>query len=647
MTVAPYGSWASPLSSSLLVEATVTLSEAQVDGDNIYWTERRPSEGGRVVVVRCDAGDGTSAEVVSDAIPEGFNARTTVHEYGGGAYVVRAGVLFFSNFDDQRVYRLEPGSQPVPITPESQLKWQFRYADGRVSPDGRWLVCVRETHPSEGGEARNEVVVVPTDGADEPTVIATGHDFYAAPRLSPDGERLAFLAWDHPRMPWDGTELFLVAVGSDCRPSQEPAKVAGGPAESVVQPRWRSDGVLHYLSDRTGWWNLYTEDGTAVAPKNADFGSPPWTFGQSTYSFVDRGIACIWHEAGSDKLGVIAGGQGEPVEVKLPHTNYSSIRADHSGVVVLAGSPTAETAVVRVNFASATTRVVRRSREGAVDTGYLSVPEAIEFPTDGGTAHAFYYPPANKDFEGPRDERPPLLVISHGGPTGSTSSVLSLRTQYWTSRGIAVVDVNYGGSSGYGRQYRQRLAGTWGITDVVDCINAARFLADRGDVDAHRMLIRGGSAGGYTTLCALAFHDVFAAGASHFGVADVEALARDTHKFESRYLDGLIGPYPEARHVYVERSPIHSADRISCPLILFQGLEDKIVPPAQSEEMAAALDKNGIAHAYVAFEGEQHGFRKAENIRRSFDAELYFYARVLGFDLADDIAPVAIANLEP
>ena len=436
-------------------------------------------------------------------------------------------------------------------------------------------------------------------------------------------------------------------MGGPQRRRDQPAcrRVAGGPEESVIQPRWSPDGLLHYLSDRSGWWNLYTEDGRALAPKAAEFGAPPWSFGQSTYCFVDGGIACIWSEAGSNHLGLVPAGGGDPIPVPLPYTDLGSIRPYQSGVVVLAGSPTAERAVVHVDLATNESRVLHRSREDTLDGGYLSEPEAIEFPTEDGTAHAFFYPPANKDFEGPAGERPPLLVISHGGPTGSTNSVLSLRIQYWTSRGIAVVDVNYGGSSGYGREYRQRLTGTWGITDVVDCINAARFLAGRGDVDDERLLIRGGSAGGYTTLCALAFHDVFAAGASHFGVADAEALARDTHKFESRYLDGLIGPYPDARDVYVERSPIHFADQISCPLILFQGLEDKIVPPAQAEEMAAALDKNGLPYAYVAFEGEQHGFRQAGNIMRSFDAELYFYSRVLGFDLAEPIAPVPISNL--
>jgi dipeptidyl aminopeptidase/acylaminoacyl peptidase len=646
MTAAPYGSWKSPITAALLVQDAVTLSDVQVDGDTVYWCERRPSEGGRTVVVRGETG-AAGGVVVSDAIPEGFNARTTVHEYGGGAYLARGGTVFFSHFDDQRVYRLDAGAAaPQPITAEPPTKWGYRYADMRLRADGRSLVCVRETHPADGAEARNEVVVLPSDGSDAPVVVAGGHDFYAAPRLSPDGNRLAYYSWDHPRMPWDGTELWVVAVDADCRPASEAQRVAGGPQESVIQPRWSPDGVLHYLSDRNGWWNLYTEDGTALASRAAEFGSPPWAFGQSSYCFVDGGIACIWSEAGSDRLGTVPRGGGAPRQVELPYTNLASVRPIRTGVVLLAGSPTNEQAVVEVDLAGGTDHVVRRSRDGSVDAGYLSVPEAVAFPTEGGAAHAFYYPPANKDFTGPDGERPPLLVVSHGGPTGATSSVLSLRTQYWTSRGIAVVDVNYGGSSGYGREYRQRLAGTWGITDVVDCINAARFLTGRGDVDGERVLIRGGSAGGYTTLCALAFHDFFAAGASHFGVADAEALARDTHKFESRYLDGLIGPYPEARDTYMARSPIHFADQISCPLILFQGLDDKVVPPAQSEQMAAALDKNGIPHAYLAFAGEQHGFRQAENIVRSFEAELYFYSRVLGFPLAEPIAPVSIAHLE-
>ncbi len=647
MTVAPYGSWKSPITSSLLVQAVVTLSELTVDGDTVYWAERRPSEGGRTVVVRC--APERDRVVVADAIPEGFNARTTVHEYGGGAYVVHEGTVFFSHFDDQRIYRVEPGGTPAPITPEPRTKWGSRYADARVTADGRFLVCVREDHEGDGDEARNELVAVPTDGSGPPTVLATGRDFYSAPRLSPDGRRLAFYTWDHPRMPWDGTKLWVLALdATDAGPAglgDEPALIAGGREESVIQPRWSADGTLHYLSDRSGWWNLYTEEGGPLASKEAEFGGPPWTFGQSSYGFVEGGVACIWSEAGSNRLGVIPAGGGDPIPVSLPYTDLASMRPYRSGVVMVAGSPTAERAVVHVDLTTYESRVLHRSREATLDEGFLSVPEAIEFPTEDGSAHAFYYPPANKDFEGPPDDRPPLLVISHGGPTGSTNSVLNLRTQYWTSRGIAVVDVNYGGSAGYGRAYRQRLSGKWGITDVVDCINAARFLAGRGDVDRERLLIRGGSAGGYTTLCALTFHDVFAAGASHFGVADAEALARDTHKFESRYLDGLIGPYPDARDVYVERSPIHFADQISCPLILFQGLEDKIVPPAQAEEMVAALEKNGLPYAYVAFEGEQHGFRQAANIMRSFDAELYFYSQVLGFDLAESVRSVTIANL--
>jgi dipeptidyl aminopeptidase/acylaminoacyl peptidase len=637
MATLPYGSWPSPITSDLLVERVVRLGEVWVDGDDVYWNEGRPAEEGRQVVVRRRA-DG---EIV-DVVPEGFSARTTVHEYGGGAYTVHAGAVVFSNFDDQRLWRVDAGGgPPAPVTPEPPTRWAWRYADGRIVSDGSLLVCVRERH--EAGQVVNDIVSVPVAGGD-PVVVTAGRDFYAAPRPSPDGSRLAWLTWDLPDMPWDATELWVGELRPDGRLA-DARRVAGGAGQSITQPRWSPDGVLHWISDATGWWNLY-RDGEPVAPMEAEVGGPDWVFGQSSYCFLPDGrIVAAWSEGGLGRVGIVDAAHGWPPEpLKVPYSVFGSLQPWRDGAVALAASPTDEPAVIGLD-AGGDAEVLRPSREETVDGRYLSHPRPITFPSAGGReAHALYYPPANVDVEPPDDERPPLVVMSHGGPTSATSSALNLAIQFWTSRGIAVVDVNYGGSTGYGRAYREVLNGRWGIVDVDDCVHAALYLAESGEVDYERLAIRGGSAGGYTTLCALTFGDVFSAGASLYGVADLEALARDTHKFESRYLDGLVGPYPEAVDIYRERSPIHHAELISCPVILFQGLEDAVVPPAQAEVLVEALRSNRIPFAYLAFEGEQHGFRRAETIKRVIEAELWFYGRVLGFDPADDIEPVPIEN---
>ncbi len=636
-TIAPFGSWRSPISSDLLVEKVVRLSQALVDGDDVYWNESRPAEGGRQVVVRRSADGG-----LVDVVPAGFSARTLVHEYGGQSFAVWRGAVFFSNFEDQRVYRVRGGTEPEAITAEPAAPRSVRYADQVVTPDGRWLVCVRERHLD--GEVVNDVVVVPTDGG-EAAVLAEGHDFFSAPRVSPDGSQVCWLSWDHPNMPWDGTELWAAALG-DGRLAGEARRVAGGTEESISQPRWSPGGRLHYVSDESGWWNLCAEGTGPLVHRQAEFTGPDWVFGQSTYTFVDDDfVVASWSEEGTGRFGTV--GAQWLQEVPVPYTSVESVQPVSGGIVAIAGSPADAPAVVRISLPSGEAEVLRRSRERSVDSGYLSEPEPMEFPTEGGlTAHALYYPPRNQDCEGPGDDKPPLVVMSHGGPTAATSSVLNLAVQFFTSRGLAVVDVDYGGSTGYGREYRQRLQGQWGVVDVDDCVNAARHLARQGVVDGDRLVIRGGSAGGYTTLAALTFRDAFAAGASHYGVADAEALAKHTHKFESRYLDGLIGPYPAARDLYVERSPIHHTDRLQRPMILFQGLEDEVVPPEQAEMMAAALRAKGIPFAYLAFEGEQHGFRRAETIKRVAEAELWFYGRVVGFTPADEIEPVPLENEE-
>jgi dipeptidyl aminopeptidase/acylaminoacyl peptidase len=639
VAVAPYGSWRSTIIADALVEQVVRLAEVQVGDGAVYWNEGRPSEAGRQVIVRWSDATG-----VEDVVPEGWSARTTVHEYGGGAYAVHGSTVFFSNHADQRVYRLDRGEAPAPLTPEPAAPRSHRYADGRASPDGRWLVCVRERHMGE--DVVNDLVALSTVGEGEAAVVADGHDFFAAPRLSPDGRTLAWLCWDHPRMPWDGTELWEAEVSADLG-LHGARQLAGGDEESVSQPRWSPDGVLHWVSDRTGWWNLYRDDGgqpRAVSPMEAELTAPDWVFGQSTYGFLADGrLVAAWARGGFQQLGVLEPGAAAFRPLDVPLTTVSSLQPYGAGFVAICASGSREPAVVAVGVDDAAPRVLRANRARPVETGPVSEPRPIEFPSEGGrTAHALYYPPVSAQFEGPEEDRPPLVVLSHGGPTSAASPALSLSVQFWTTRGVAVVDVDYGGSTGYGRAYRQLLNGQWGVVDVEDCLAAARHLAGQGEVDGERMVIRGGSAGGYTTLCALTFHDMFAAGASHYGVADAEALALHTHKFESRYLDGLIGPYPEARDLYRARSPVHFADRLSAPLIIFQGLEDEVVPPEQAEVMVEALRANGIPFAYLAFEGEQHGFRKAETIKRVAEAELSFYGQVLGFDPADDIEPVPV-----
>jgi dipeptidyl aminopeptidase/acylaminoacyl peptidase len=640
-SLAPHGSWKSPITSDLIVQGTIRLGEIRLDGDDIYWSEGRPLEGGRSVVVRRTP-DGTT----SDITPTGFNVRTRVHEYGGGSYIVADKTVYFSNFADQRLYRQSIESEPQPLTPEANL----RYADAVTDRQRNRLICIREDHTASEREAVNTVVAVSLS-ADSPTagdVLVSGNDFYSSPRLSPDGSQLAWLTWNHPNMPWDGTELWVAEVKENGELGDRHL-IAGGLTESVFQPEWSPNGVLYFVSDRTNWWNLYRWQNGQVEPlcqKAAEFGLPHWVFGMFTYGFDRDSLICTYTEDGIQHLARLNLQSLELSEIETPFASIGGIQVAPEHAVFGAGSPTTPGVIARLDLKTGQTEVLRRSSETEVDPGYLSVPETVEFPTENGlTAHAFYYPPKNRDFQAPSDERPPLLVKIHGGPTAATSATFNLGIQYWTSRGIAILDVNYGGSTGYGRDYRERLKGNWGIVDVDDCVNGAKYLVERGEVDGDRLTIDGGSAGGYTTLAVLAFRDTFKAGASYYGVSDAAALAEDTHKFESRYLDGLIGPYPERQDLYRERSPIHHTDQLSCPVIFFQGDEDKIVPPNQAEKMVEALKAKGIPVAYVLFEGEQHGFRKAENIKRSLDTELYFYSRVFGFELADPVEPVEIANL--
>jgi dipeptidyl aminopeptidase/acylaminoacyl peptidase len=638
MTV-PCGSWKSPITAELITAHTITLGQTWIDGSDVYWVEGRPSEGGRNALRRLSPGSGPV-----DCLSVDRNVRTRVHEYGGGAYAVFGEVIFFVDFKDQHLYRQVPNGSPEVLTPTEG----HRFADFELDKGRQRLLCVREDHTGQG-EAINALVAVPLAGRGDEIVLAEGYSFYSTPRLRPDGSSLAWLCWNHPNMPWDGTELWVAEIRPDGTLGQG-RRIAGGPEESIFQPEWSPGGVLHFVSDRSGWWNLYRlgeEVLEPICPLEAEFGEPQWIFGQRTYAFVsEHELLCAHSCSGTQAMARLDTQTGRMATLPLPYTTCTDLHVSGGLAVFKAGSATQPFSVLRLDLTSDRIEVLQRAFEPTLDPAYLSQPRTIEFPTENDlTAHGIFYPPANRDCAIPAGEKPPLIVMSHGGPTSAASSVLSYQIQFWTSRGFAALDVDYGGSIGYGRDYRLRLNGQWGIVDVDDCCNGARWLAAQGWVDARRMAIRGGSAGGYTTLAALAFKNVFSAGASHYGVSDLEALAKDTHKFESRYLDTLVGPYPARKDLYEARSPIHHVEKLVTPLILLQGSEDPVVPPAQSEVMFEALRAKGVPVAYLLFQGEQHGFRKAENIQRALQAELYFYSRIFKFDLAEGIEPVQICNL--
>ena len=636
----PFGSWASPFSAALIAGANVRLGQIALQGDSIAWSEGRPREEGRNVVVQRGA-DGR----LRDLNPAPFDVRTRAHEYGGGAFALHGGELVFSHDADQQLYRVGPTGEPAVLTTSQHM----RYADVVVDAPRQRLIAVREDHTLGSMAAVATLVAITlNDGAEH--VLASGHDFFSTPRPSPDGRHLAWLAWDHPNMPWDGTELWLADVADDGTLAGA-RRVAGGPDESIFQPAWSPAGVLHFVSDRSGWWNLYRLRGEAAAqalcPMAAEFGQAQWAFGMSTYGFDAQGdLVCAFARAGRSQLARIDSETLRFEPIATPYCAISDLKVGANFAAFIGGREDAPAAVVRIDLRTGTCDVLRSASSSVPDPACVSVAEAISYPTEGGLeAHAFFYAPHNPDFTGAPGERPPLLVIDHGGPTSATSAAFAWGIQYWTSRGFAVVDVNYGGSTGYGRAYRARLAGQWGIVDVDDSVNAARFLVARGDVNPARIAIRGSSAGGYTTLCALTFRSFFQCGASHYGIGDLEALVRDTHKFESRYLDRLIGPWPEAQPLYHARSPVNFSERLASPMILLQGLEDKAVPPAQAQVMFDAVRAKGLPVALLMFEGEQHGFRRAATIQRALEAELYFYGRIFGFSPAGAIEPVVIENL--
>jgi dipeptidyl aminopeptidase/acylaminoacyl peptidase len=561
----------------------------------------------------------------ADAVPARFDVGSRVHEYGGGAYLPADRMLFACNQGDQRLYRIDGQRDPVPITPAPPTPAGLRYADLRLVSSGELLVGVRERH--QGADVVNELVALPIDGSAEPWVVAGGHDFYAAPRPSPDGRRLAWLTWDRPCMPWDGADLWVADLGPDGRLGPA-SHVVGGPAESVVQPEWNARGVLPFVSDRSGWWNLYRErhgQVESLLAMAAEFADAPWEFDYSSYAFVADGrIACRYRQDGRDHLGLLDPQSGRLTDLPIPYTSLKPyLRAVGDRLAFIGASPTASSAVTTLHVPTGRLDVLAGS-EVSLDPARVSVPKPIEFPArDGQAAHALFYLPTNPEVTGPTDARPPLLVQAHPGPTADAKARLDLLTQFFTSRGFGMVEVNYAGSTGYGRAYRERLTGQWGIADVADCLDAARFLVQAGEVDGRWLVISGASAGGFTALCALAFHDLVAAGTSASGIADLETFREQAPKFQAHELDRLVGPYPEAVVTYRARSPVHAADQITSPVLLVQGLEDTIVPPAQTRLMAEALNRTGIPHRYLTFQGEGHGLRRPSSIKRALEAELF------------------------
>lgn len=646
MPVAPYGSWLSPLTPEFVVAAGGNIANVAVEGDIIAWLEPRAAEAGRqAIMVR------TGAAAPVALLPAPWSARDRVHEYGGGAMILHAGDVIFSNDADARLYRVPAsGGTPAPLTPDLPGR-VLRYADMAPDPARGRILAVREDHRA-GGEPRNDIVAIALDGSslvDGGIVLVSGADFVSNPIVNPAGDTLAWLSWNHPDMPWDRTDLWTAPLDADGMPGA-PTHVAGGPTESVFQPRWSPEGALVYASDgANGWWNLHLAD--PATPRNlcareAEFAYPQWVFGLSIWCWADpRTIVSTVTRDGMWSLVRIDVPNGAVEDIVSPYTEIDELQAGGGGVFFVGRAPDRAAELVRYDLASGALTIVAGGAPLGIDAAYISRPEPFWFTSTGDLpVHALYYAPTNPDFHAPDGDLPPLVVLSHGGPTSIAHTALNLKTQYWTSRGFAVLDVNYGGSTGFGRPYRERLRDAWGVVDVDDCVNGARAMAERGFADPERTMIRGWSASGYTTLAALAFRDVFKAGASHYGISDLETMTTDTHKFESRYLDRLIGPYPADKAIYIDRSPIHFADRLSCPLILFQGLEDKVVPPDQAEKMYDAVRAKGIPVAYVPFEGEQHGFRQAANIKRSLEAELYFLARVFKFPLPTSIEPVEIAN---
>ncbi len=635
----PYGSWSSPISSDTVVEKSIKFCQVHIDGNNIYWTEGRPEEKGRVAVVKMSE---NSKPV--DVVDNMYNVRSRVHEYGGKSFTVHKGVTYFVNFKDQQIYK-HTQKETIKLT---NLE-TYRFADLVASPDGKYLYCIAEEH--KGLEVNNMVCCLDIESK-QLTILAKGYDFYMSPAISPDGKKIAWVSWNQPNMPWDGSELWLADVeGSKISNAKQ---IAGDLKISIVDPSFSPKNELYFISDKSGWWNFYRYKNSsieAICPCEVEFGRPMWIFGDSTYGFIKDGpnlkIAARGITKGIASIYLIDIEHKTKKVLDLPFTSISNIYTLNNKIIFTASSPTTTSSLVEYDIKSHDFKILKQSQKINIDPGYLSEPIAVSFPTEGGhTAYGFYYPPTNKDFKGKDGEKPPLIIKSHGGPTAQVFPVLNMEYNYFTSRGIGIFDVNYGGSTGYGRAYRDRLNSNWGIVDVQDCENAAKYLIEKGLADKDRIGIRGGSAGGYTTLAALAFTNTFKVGVSYYGVSDLIALATDTHKFEGRYLDKLVAAYPQHKKIYIERSPINNLEKLSCPILLLQGSEDKVVPQAQAKMMFDALVKKGLPTSYVLFEGEGHGFRSSPNIKKALESELYFYSKMFHFPINEKIQKIKIENLK-
>ena len=638
-----YGSWKSPLTIEKLLQESIQLNGLNIVDGEVYFSELRPNEGGRNVL--CKLKDGAK----TDLLPPEYNNRTRVHEYGGSALLISNKICYFSNFTDQKIYKMEMGIQPKALTSSKP----YRFADFSIDSDGSNLYAVMEDHSESDINATNSIVKINLKTG-EIVQLALGFDFYSSPRLNCDNTKIVYICWNHPNMPWDENELWVADITKEGR-LENNRKIAGGNKTSIFQPEWAKDGSLYFVDDKSGWWNIYqyrNKKIKCICEKNLEFGRPQWRFGDSTFKLIDNStIICTYRDKEKWNLARLDVNTSDLLDIHTPFTSFHALNIYKNSLYFIGASPRELASIVKLDLSSQKVSTLYAPTKLPFSDKYISEPELIEFPTENNkTAFAFFYPPHNPDINKPVNELPPLIVMSHGGPTGCSEHILSIKnsapTQYWTTRGFAVIDVNYGGSTGYGRKYRERLNKTWGITDVKDCENAAKYLIKQQRVDKNRIAIRGGSAGGYTTLCALVFTDTFAAGASFFGVSNLESLARETHKFESRYLDSMIGPYPELKDVYYERSPINHTEKLSCPIIFFQGLEDKVVPPNQAEDMYKILLKKQLPTAYIAYEGEQHGFRKAENIKHSLESELFFYSKVFNISPADKLPEIEINNLK-
>ena len=632
----PYGTWESLITSEMLVGGAVRLGEIVTDGDDVWWAESRPDEGGRTVIVRNG----------KDQTDKKTNVRTLVHEYGGSAWWVRNGTLVYSQYFDQRLYRRDKSGDSIPLTPESETQQSYRYADGRITNNEDWYVCVRELHTISGEEPSNEIVAVPLDGSQQIRVLVSGPDFVSSPRVSKEGDQIAWVQWNHPNMPWDDTQLCIASLEEMVLSNQ---KVTKSKAESFFQPEWDDQGNLHVVSDRNNWWNLFRVDQstneidlTSLTNIEAEIGLPQWVFGQSRYAFVGDEIWFVYREAGIDKLATLSS-NGQFEQIKIDATEIESVTNYQDGIVATVSSWKAESSVMFIN--SEEVRPLSKTRDLDIGESWFPVPETFTYQTsDSEKAHALFYSPTNPEYEIHENENPPLIVLAHGGPTGSARRQLQLSIAYWTSRGFGVADVDYRGSTGYGRLYRNSLRNSWGLADVEDCVAVAKHLVAQKKVDKNRLAIKGGSAGGFTVLAALTFHDTFTAGASRYGIADLAILAKDTHKFESRYLDRLVGKWPEDEEIYKQRSPIHHIEQLSTPMVILQGSEDPIVPPNQAHLMAKKLKENDIPHALIEFSDEGHGFRKAPNITKAIESELAFFAQIFNFEPFDDLPKICIES---